>query len=51
VKSEIWVVETSLKVTSPYKVADVVQGNERMVDVEGFWRQTRLASRNLKRHG
>jgi hypothetical protein len=51
VKSQIWIVETTMRVKSPYKVADQVKGNEVMNEVEGFWRQTRLASRNLKRHG
>jgi hypothetical protein len=51
VKGQIWIIETTLRVKSPYKVADMVQGNAKMTEVEGFWRQTRLASRNLKRHG
>jgi hypothetical protein len=51
VKSQIWIIETTLRVKSPYKVADMVKGNAQMTEVEGFWRQTRLASRNLKRHG
>jgi len=51
---QIWIVETTLRVESPWKVQD------RAVDAQdyglwtysaAFWRQTRLASRNLKRHG
>jgi hypothetical protein len=40
-----------VKVRSPYRVADAIKGSEVSREVEGFWRQTRLASRNLKRHG
>jgi hypothetical protein len=50
-KGQVQVIQTSLKVRSPFKVADLIKGSEEMKDVEGFWRQTRLASRNLKRHG
>lgn len=50
-KSQIWIVETTLKVQSPYEVADDVKGNDELGTVKGFWRQTRLASRNIKRHG
>ncbi|MBM2839516.1 MAG: hypothetical protein HW412_44 [Bacteroidetes bacterium] len=49
--SRIWIIETTLKVESPYKVADQVMGYDKMVNAAAFWRQTRLASRNLKRHG
>jgi hypothetical protein len=51
VKSQIWIIESTLRIKSPYKVTDQVVGSDRMKEVEGFWRQTRLASRNLKRHG
>jgi len=50
-KGQIQVIQTALKVRSPFKVADLIKGSDEMKDVEGFWRQTRLASRNLKRHG
>jgi hypothetical protein len=50
-KGQIQVIQTALKIRSPYKVADLIKGSEEMKEVEGFWRQTRLASRNLKRHG
>jgi hypothetical protein len=49
--SRIWIIETTLKVESPYKVADQVMGTDKMVNAAAFWRQTRLASRNIKRHG
>ncbi len=51
---QIWIVETTLRVESPWRVQD------RSIDEQdyglwtysaAFWRQTRLASRNLKRHG
>ena len=54
VLSQIWIVETTLRVESPWKVQD----REVMDQSYGlwgysaaFWRQTRLASRNLRRHG
>lgn len=50
-KGQIWLLETSLGVKSPYKVADQVMQGDRRDEVHGFWRQTRLASRNIKRHG
>jgi hypothetical protein len=50
-KGQIQVIQTALKVRSPFKVPDLIKGSEEMNNVEGFWRQTRLASRNLKRHG
>jgi hypothetical protein len=50
-KGQIQVIQTALKIRSPYKVADLIKGSEEMKDAEVFWRQTRLASRNLKRHG
>ena len=47
--SQIWVIEVSLKVESPYKVQDAV--NTDVSDyAAAYWRQTRLASRNLVRH-
>ncbi len=49
--STIWIIETTLKVESPYQVADQVMGTDKMVNAVAFWRQTRLASRNIKRHG
>ncbi len=49
--ASIWIIETTLKVESPYEVADQVMGTDRMVNAVAFWRQTRLASRNIKRHG
>lgn len=49
--SRIWIIETTLKVESPYQVADQIQGTDKMVNAASFWRQTRLASRNIKRHG
>lgn len=52
--SHIWIVETTLRVESPWKVQDRVV-TEQDYGLWGysaaFWRQTRLASRNLKRHG
>ena len=53
VKSQIWIIETTLKIESPYKVQDQVQvdqGYDQMGYAAAFWRQTRLASRNIKRH-
>jgi hypothetical protein len=50
-KGQIWVVETTMAVKGPYKVVDQVQQSDRMDEARGFWRQTRLASRNIKRHG
>jgi hypothetical protein len=47
--SQIWVIEVSLRVESPYKVQDAV--NTDITDyAAAYWRQTRLASRNLVRH-
>ncbi len=48
---QIWIIETTLKVESPYQVADQIMGYDKMVNAAAFWRQTRLASRNIKRHG
>jgi hypothetical protein len=49
--SRIWIIETTLKVESMYKVADKILGYDKMVNAAAFWRQTRLATRNIKRHG
>jgi len=52
--SQIWIIEMTLKIESPYKVQDEVitdQSYEDMGYAAAFWRQTRLASRNIKRHG
>jgi hypothetical protein len=50
----IFIIEITLQVESPYKVQDQVNPdlnyNEMGYSV-AFWRQTRLASRNIKRHG
>ncbi len=51
VKGQIMEIQTALKIRSPYKVADAVKGSDDPKEVEGFWRQTRLTSRNLRRHG
>ena len=50
----IYIIETTLQVESPYKVQDQVitdQTWDKMGYATAFWRQTRLASRNIKRHG
>jgi hypothetical protein len=50
----IYIIETTLQVESPYKVQDQInpdQSYEEMGFAVAFWRQTRLASRNIKRHG
>jgi len=50
----IYIIETTLQVESPYRVQDQVitdQSYEDMGYATAFWRQTRLASRNIKRHG
>lgn len=52
--SQIWIIEMTLKVESPYKVQDQIitdQSYQDMGYAAAFWRQTRLASRNIKRHG
>lgn len=50
VLSKIWIIETTLSVSSYYKVADQVNPDiSKYASV--MWRQTRLASRNIKRHG
>jgi hypothetical protein len=51
---QIWIVETTLRVESPYKVQDrevLDQSYGLWGYSAAFWRQTRLASRNLRRHG
>ncbi len=51
---QIWIIETSLRLESPWKVQDRFVQDEsydRWGYSAAFWRQTRLASRNLKRHG
>ncbi len=50
-KGQIMEIQTAVKIRSPFKVADEVKGSDEMKEVEGFWRQARLMSRNLKRHG
>jgi len=53
-KSQIWIIEMTLKIESPYKVQDEVVIDKSYDDMgyaAAFWRQTRLASRNIKRHG
>jgi hypothetical protein len=50
----IAIIEVTLQVESPYKVQDQIitdQSYEDMGYAVAFWRQTRLASRNIKRHG
>ena len=50
----IYIIETTLQVESPYRVQDQIitdQSYEDMGYATAFWRQTRLASRNIKRHG
>lgn len=52
--SQIWIIEMTLQVQSPYRVQDAVlidQSYNDMGYAAAFWRQTRLASRNIKRHG
>jgi len=52
--SKIWIIETSLRVESPWKVQDAGVLNQKYSNWSysaAFWRQTRLAGRNLKRHG
>jgi hypothetical protein len=53
VLSQMWIIETTLRIESPYRVQDQVltdQSYEDMGYAAAFWRQTRLASRNIKRH-
>lgn len=54
IKSQIWIIETTIRVESPWKVQDASILNQRYEDwgySAAFWRQTRLAGRNLRRHG
>ncbi len=51
---QIWLVETTIRLESPWKVQDRTVLDQSYDDwgySAAFWRQTRLASRNLKRHG
>jgi len=51
---QIWIVETTLRVESPWRVQNRTvdeQDYDLWAYSAAFWRQTRLASRNLKRHG
>ena len=48
--SKIWVIEIALRVESPYRVQDAVNADNSQYAVS-FWKQTRLASRNIVRHG
>ena len=43
-------IEIALRVESPYKVQDAVNTDNTQY-AAAFWRQTRLSSRNIKRHG
>jgi hypothetical protein len=50
----IWIIETTMMVESPYKVQDQVNPEKTYAEMgyaAAFWRQTRLASRNIRRHG
>jgi translation elongation factor EF-1beta len=54
VLSQIWIIETVVAVESPYKIRDQVRMDEtyeQMGYATSFWKQTRLATRNIKRHG
>lgn len=54
IKSQIWIIETTIRVESPWKVQDRMALDENYSEwgySAAFWRQTRLAGRNLKRHG
>ena len=48
--SQIWTIEVSLRVESPYQVQAAVN-TENSEYAAAYWRQTRLASRNIKRNG
>ncbi len=48
--TNIALIETTLEISSPYKVADQVNP-EVQEYITTLWRQSRVASRNLKRHG
>jgi hypothetical protein len=50
----IYTIEITLELQSPYKIQDQVvtdQEYDSMGYATVFWRQTRLASRNIQRHG
>jgi hypothetical protein len=47
----IHIIETTLEIQSPYKIQDQVITDQYSGYADAFWRQTRLASRNIKRHG
>ncbi len=52
--SQVWIIETTIRVESPWKVQDATIMNEKYSQwgySAAFWRQTRLAGRNLRRHG
>ncbi len=52
--SQVWIIETILAVESPYKTRDQVKMDETYEEMgyaTSFWKQTRLATRNIKRHG
>lgn len=54
IMGQIWIIETTLQVESPWKVQNTAvlnQAYENWGYSAAFWRQTRLAGRNLKRHG
>lgn len=51
---QIWIVETTLRVESAWTVMDRQILDQKHSDwgySAAFWKQTRLASRNLRRHG
>jgi hypothetical protein len=53
-KGQIWLVETTIRLESPWKTQNrgvLDQSYDDWGYSAAFWRQTRLASRNLKRHG
>jgi hypothetical protein len=53
-KGQIWLVETTIRLESPWKTQNRGVLDQTYDDwgySAAFWRQTRLASRNLKRHG
>jgi translation elongation factor EF-1beta len=54
VLTQIWIIETVLAIESPYKTQDQVRMDESYQEMgyaTSFWKQTRLATRNIKRHG
>jgi hypothetical protein len=53
-KSQIWIIETTIRVESPWKGQSSIKLDDKYANWDysaAFWRQTRLAGRNLKRHG